>query len=301
MSSKSKGRNAVAQHRHKREANARRLPRAAFIAGPAAAAVTLGAVGLGVLGSPQRAAQDLAPAAAGTAPSPDPATLDREVVSRSFSRSQTRAQQKQTLSDIRDIAERQATRKAVAAADTKLWVTEDLNLWTEAGQRARKVGELKAGAKVLVTGRQQGDRSEVVWRGKARWVSSAYLSDTEPLPGIGGACTNGTAVASGVSPNIVKVHQAVCSAFPEIRVYGTLRGGGGDHPRGRAVDIMVSGERGWQVAEFVRAHYAELGVSYVIYAQHIWSVERSGEGWRGMENRGSATANHFDHVHVSSF
>ena len=93
----------------------------------------------------------------------------------------------------------------------------------------------------------------------------------------------------------------MCSAFPSITVYGTLRGGGGDHGTGRAVDIMVSGELGWDVAEFVRTHYVELGVSYVIYSQHIWSVERGGEGWRAMASRGSVTANHYDHVHVSVF
>ena len=93
----------------------------------------------------------------------------------------------------------------------------------------------------------------------------------------------------------------MCAAFPEISTYGTLRGGGGDHGSGRAVDIMVSGDRGWQVADFVRKYYSELGVSYVIYAQNIWSVERGGEGWRGMSSRGSATANHYDHVHVSTF
>ena len=77
------------------------------------------------------------------------------------------------------------------------------------------------------------------------------------------------------------MHEAVCAEFPEITTYGALRGGGGDHGSGRAVDIMVSGERGWQVAEFVRKYYSELGVSYVIYSQRIWSVERCGEGWRG--------------------
>ena len=51
----------------------------------------------------------------------------------------------------------------------------------------------------------------------------------------------------------------------------------------------------------MRANASELGVSYVIYAQRIWSVERGGEGWRGMSNRGSSTANHYDHVHVSVF
>jgi hypothetical protein len=43
------------------------------------------------------------------------------------------------------------------------------------------------------------------------------------------------------------------------------------------------------------------GVSYVIYSQRIWSVDRAGEGWRYMSDRGSSTANHYDHVHVTTF
>ena len=64
---------------------------------------------------------------------------------------------------------------------------------------------------------------------------------------------------------------------------------------------MVSGDRGQQVADFVRANASELGVSYVIFSQQIWSVERGSEGWRGMEDRGSTTANHYDHVHVTTY
>ena len=64
---------------------------------------------------------------------------------------------------------------------------------------------------------------------------------------------------------------------------------------------MVSGARGWEVAEFVRANYAELGVNYVMYSQKIWSVDRSSEGWRYVEDRGSVTANHYDHVHVTTY
>ena len=103
-----------------------------------------------------------------------------------------------------------------------------------------------------------------------------------------------------MSPNIAKVHRAVCAQFPSITTYGTFRGDG-EHARGLAVDIMVSGELGWQVAEFVRANYSELGVSYLIHSQRIWSVERGGEGWRPMSDRGSATANHYDHVHVTTY
>ena len=58
---------------------------------------------------------------------------------------------------------------------------------------------------------------------------------------------------------------------------------------------------GWQLANWVRANAKRLGVSEVIYSQKIWTVQRGSEGWRSMSDRGSATANHYDHVHVSVY
>ena len=58
---------------------------------------------------------------------------------------------------------------------------------------------------------------------------------------------------------------------------------------------------GWEMAKWVRANAKRLGVSEVIYSQKIWTVQRGSEGWRGMSDRGSATANHYDHVHVSVY
>ena len=109
-----------------------------------------------------------------------------------------------------------------------------------------------------------------------------------------------TAAPCPAQPNIIEVHAAVCAAFPEITSYGTYRGDG-EHAQGLAIDIMTSGSRGWEVAEFVRANYSALGVSYIMYSQKIWSVERGGEGWRSVSDRGSATANHYDHVHVTTY
>jgi hypothetical protein len=215
------------------------------------------------------------------------------------SRSGTRIE---PLSEIEKMLTTQATAKAVRQADTKLWTTAPLNLWTTPQEdTARKLGEVDAGKKVLVTGREAAGRQEIVVDGESRWVTAGYLSDDKPVagpPGLGGACTNGSSVSG--QANVLAVHQAVCAAFPELTSYGTYRSDG-EHSMGIAIDIMVSGDRGWQVAEFVRAHYAELGVSYVIYSQRIWSVDRAGEGWRYMSDRGSSTANHYDHVHVTTF
>jgi hypothetical protein len=96
------------------------------------------------------------------------------------------------------------------------------------------------------------------------------------------------------------VFEAVCSRFPSITTYGGYRADG-EHSDGRAIDIMVSGETGWQVAEYLRANAGTFGLYDIIYSQKIWTSERSSEGWRYMEDRGSTTANHYDHVHVKVF
>jgi hypothetical protein len=66
-----------------------------------------------------------------------------------------------------------------------------------------------------------------------------------------------------------------------------------------AADFMVYGDRatGDAVAQYVLAHAAQFHVQYVIWRQHIHVV--GGPGWQAMEDRGSPTANHMDHVHVS--
>lgn len=286
----------MAEHRHKRETNARRMPRASLVAAPLAVLATASAVTLGVLASDPATRELLSAADASSDVSTVVVPPRQQVISRGGERGTGTIE---PLTPEEKVTSKVATVQAVRAADTKLWTSEALNLWSEPGEDAAKVGEIDAGEKVLVTGRSLDGRVEIVVDGAARWVTDGYLTDEKPFA-IGADCTNGTSVPSGVSPNIVKVHEAVCAAFPEITTYGTFRGDG-EHSQGLAVDIMVSGERGWEVAEFVRAHYAELGVSYVIYSQSIWSVERSGEGWRGMEDRGSTTANHYDHVHVTTY
>jgi uncharacterized protein YraI len=296
----------VADHRHKRETNARRKPKAVVVAGPLAVLATASAVTLGVLGTtpstPEFLAAETASSAddATSAPAPPPASRD-EVVSRGGARAKVQKVQKvqKEPSKLDLVLSAAATQKAIKTADTKLWTQAPLNLWTEPGEAAENVGELEAGIEVLVTGRSLFGRDEVVIDGESRGVTTGYLSTEEPFT-LGGDCTNGSSVPSGVSPNIVLVHEAVCSEFPEITSYGTFRSDG-EHSQGLAIDIMVSGDRGWEVAEFVRDYYSELGVSYIIYSQNIWSVERSSEGWRPMEDRGSTTANHYDHVHVTTY
>ena len=291
----------MAQHRHKRETNARRTPRAVQVAAPLAVVATLSAVTMGVLSAAPTGADDnlLASSSTSALGATTSETLERrgEVVSRSQARrTAVRAEAKRE-------AKRDArlTRRAVANADRKLWTTTELNLWTDSGKDARKVGLLDAITKVLVTGRRDNGRAEVVVKGESRWVTADYLAAEKPEtgPSLGGACTNGSSIDAGRA-SLYKIHDVVCANWPEITSYGTWRSDG-EHGQGRAIDIMVSGATGWEIANFLRANHAALGIEYVIYAQQMWSVERSGEGWRGMSDRGSVTANHYDHVHVTVY
>jgi hypothetical protein len=195
------------------------------------------------------------------------------------------------------------------------WTTRRLNVWSGPGESSRLLTVLDTRAKVRVTGTGRGSWAEIVWRNRKAWVRKAYLarakpsvtarakpSVTAPAAGLSGApCPDGSAVETGLQPNTVKLYRAVCAAFPAVTAWGGRSGSGGDHGAGRALDIMSTGALRDAIADYVRAHASEFGVSYVIRAQHIWSVQRSSEGWRLMPDRGSATANHYDHVHVSLY
>lgn len=48
-------------------------------------------------------------------------------------------------------------------------------------------------------------------------------------------------------------------------------------------------------ADFALANQSEFGIWYVIWRQRY----NDGSGWEPMEDRGSITQNHYDHVHIS--
>jgi len=202
-----------------------------------------------------------------------------------------------------------------------LFMTTALNVWTGPGEQHTLLDVLPAGTKVAVTGVVEGQWAEIVQDGESRWVNADYLAEEKPTPepeptveatpedtevsgGLSDApCPSGSSVENGLTPDAIAVHRAVCANFPEVTSYGGVReGDDGEHGDGRALDAMISDSSvGDQVAEWVRSHHQDLGVSEVIWAQRIWTVERSSEGWRWMEDRGSDTANHYDHVHVTVY
>ncbi len=207
-------------------------------------------------------------------------------------------------SELDDLAEEVAPSRDLK----RRWATTDLNVWTGPGEDTRLVTVLDGGDPVAATGTVRGPWAQIARNDRLLWVRKTYLAREKPKPaemgsaaGVTGApCPDGSSVESGLTSNAIAVYRSVCAAFPAVSSWGG-RTGSGDHGAGLALDIMVTGSMGDAIADYVRAHAGELGVSYVIWAQRIWTVERSSEGWRYMSDRGSTTANHYDHVHVSVF
>jgi hypothetical protein len=302
----------VAHHRHKRETNARRLltltgSRATKIAAVSAAIATVPAVAVGVVNANPAAKIDLQ--AHQQAPLHlDPQRYDAAPVSRTFDRSAAR-----TFQD--GIAAQRATARAVKNAHVKKWTTVDLNLWSSASGAARQMGLLKSAKRVLITGRAQDGRVELVVDGQSRWVTAGYLSDDKPEPetataetatpaaaaGLSMAPCPDSSVENGLTSGAIYVYRSVCHAFPQITSYGGWDAHG-EHSSGKALDIMTSDVGlGDAIAAFLQEHASELHVYDILWRQRIWTPVRASEGWRFFADRGSATANHYDHVHVSVY
>jgi hypothetical protein len=197
-------------------------------------------------------------------------------------------------------------------ADGHKFSTVALNIRKGPSEDAETLTTVDPATKILVTGDVKGDWAEVIWDKQAYWVAGEYLAkkkpaeeteeeDTVTVGGLSSApCAAGASIEGGLTANAVRVLRAVCAEFPQITSYGGWRGDG-EHSDGRAIDVMVSGDLGWQVADYLRANASALGLYDIIYSQRIWTAQRAAEGWRAMEDRGSTTANHYDHVHVKAF
>ena len=217
------------------------------------------------------------------------------------------------------------------------WATTNLNLRGKPSTESRLLTVVDDRSKVRATGKTRRGWAEVKAGTRTGWVRAEYLAKRKPpaekparvlaksgsssgssgslsssgshgsrptapkASGVSGApCPDGSAIESGMRTNTIRIYRAVCAAFPSITSWGSYRPDG-NHSAGLALDIMISGDAGWAVAEYVRARARELGASEVLYSQRIWTVLRSSEGWRPFADRGSTTANHYDHVHVTAY
>lgn len=129
----------------------------------------------------------------------------------------------------------------------------------------------------------------------------------------------GWGVEAGLTPDALRVLRCAHKGWASLSSFGGVGDRPSnvdrDHQEGRAVDIMIPNYRGAAgkamgkvIAEWARKNARQLGVKYVIWNAHIWSVQRNSEGWRkcgtsaaGCYGGSNDTAAHRDHVHVSVY
>lgn len=178
----------------------------------------------------------------------------------------------------------------------------NLNVRSAPSQSSALLGVANAGTTLSVTGRISNGYAEISWRGRTAWVAGQYLIASKDS-----LLTAWSAGLDSLLPNGKRIVRTVHSEFPQIKVmYGVRFDPIPDHPSGKAVDIMIPNyknnkELGWRIAEYMRANAKRLKIRYIIFDQKLWNIERDSAGWRNMANRGGDTANHKDHVHITTY
>ncbi|MCQ4626177.1 peptidoglycan DD-metalloendopeptidase family protein [Corynebacterium sp. CCUG 69979] len=113
----------------------------------------------------------------------------------------------------------------------------------------------------------------------------------------------------------VRLGRAVAQRFPQIKVIGGWRpyDGFDDHPSGTSIDIMIDSahpdqagggdfsktnegrELGDEIRDYIMDNKEEFNLEYIMWRQKEYY---SGGEIRDTPDRGSHTANHYDHLHV---
>jgi hypothetical protein len=108
-----------------------------------------------------------------------------------------------------------------------------------------------------------------------------------------------TATSTAYSAWASHVRPVVAEVVQQLGVSTVLTRPGHSPTQQLAADFMVysDGAKGDAVARYVIENAARFNVEYVIWKQRIHLI--GGSGWKPMADRGSPTANHMDHVHVS--
>jgi hypothetical protein len=116
-----------------------------------------------------------------------------------------------------------------------------------------------------------------------------------------GATTGRTYNLGAVRPFVKRAAEEIGNRFG-ITTIGGYRLNAADplgHPAGLAIDVMCAGATLDAVRQYAVANRQRLGVKYVLAKQREYSNEAGWTDGKPMEDRGSPTANHYDHAHIN--
>lgn len=141
----------------------------------------------------------------------------------------------------------------------------------------------------------------------------AGLSNCGPMDPSLDCAPTGMPSEQGQTADALRVMRCIHAKWAQIRsLLGVRPGDPRDHGSGRAVDVMIPNyvspagiTLGTDIAEWARTNATALGVTYIIWREHLWSTARADEGWRRCGQTASCytgpdpSAAHLDHVHIS--
>ncbi|WP_081967947.1 hypothetical protein [Mycobacterium kyorinense] len=121
----------------------------------------------------------------------------------------------------------------------------------------------------------------------------------------GGVLGPGVANEKGLQKDTILAARAVSAAFPEIKTIGGVRPDSLKwHPNGQAIDVMIPDPTsphgralGDAVLKFALQHKGAFDINHIIWRQTMYNPDGSSQL---MEDRGSPTQNHMDHVHIAT-
>jgi hypothetical protein len=208
------------------------------------------------------------------------------------------------LRPIEEMAASRSTREAAQTAAQQAQAAADQaeldRRAAEAEAAARAAAETAAAAAAAAAAEQQA-AAAAQQQAAAAAATTTPASTTAATTTAAARITNST---GNVRPPAQAAANAVVAGVPGAAAItlGGTRASAADpdgHPSGLALDYMVNSDAalGDAIAQYHIAHWDELGVDYVIWQQRMLSSPTG--SWKQMGNRGSATANHMDHVHVN--
>ena len=199
--------------------------------------------------------------------------------------------------------------EAKKVAETKAKQEAEAKAKQEA--EAKKVAETKAKQEAEVKAKQAADaklKQEAEAKAKQEAEAKQGTTVAKGLPPVTAAELDDPAM-NGLTDHAKKMKVALAKKFG-ITSFSMFRAGDDDgtghgHNTGMSVDFMVpvGSAQGDQLAEYLTKNMNELGVYYIIWKQRFYmpqyNIYDPANTWNLMPDCGGATANHYDHVHVS--
>lgn len=162
--------------------------------------------------------------------------------------------------------------------------SDSILAWLSNGEGVVKAEAMRNGGGAIVTALNAG------------WTPSAdYLH--RMIPGF----------AEGLNPGADFLRSEIMNIWPQISTIGGKRSedGYGEHSSGNAMDVMIPGydtpegkALGDAIASFVIKNASEIGLDGLIWRQTSFGYGGSFTKGTPMEDRGSDTQNHLDHLHI---